>query len=78
MAATLNITINLTNPGALSSISELNIRNLNVGSRFNSLIDLITAIQSGQYDGTAIITSRDTDPGVTTSGAGSLQATLTF
>lgn len=73
--ATLNITINSAN-----TIGDLNARVLVTDSpkeALNQLVDYVMGLASGRSAGTIIITSRDSDPSVGTSGAGSIQKTYT-
>lgn len=80
MAATLNITINMT--GTIQNLNDINFPTLSTGvttggnNTLNQLIDYLGALSAGTQNGTIIATTRDTDPSVATSGTGSRQITI--
>lgn len=73
MAATVNVTLNI--PGR--TIAQLNgvQKPTKVREAIQGLINLLLEIEAGTTPATAIVTVRDTDPGVSTSGSGSTQNT---
>lgn len=76
MAATLCIVITGTNETITNLNDKLQLANIGRHDLCNLIIDYIAKCAiTGVSPATLQVTSRDTDPGVTTSGAGSLQTT---
>lgn len=76
MAATLNITVNVPS----GTITQLNADVIKATKGQQSLIEAIRILEkviAGCIPANAIITTRDTDPSVGTSGSGSSQITFT-
>lgn len=62
------------------SINEFNSRciDANPQNEMNKLSNFLVGLAGGHMGGFVQVTSRDTDPGVTTSGTDSQQVTMTF
>ena len=76
MAATLNITINTPTTETIGTLNGRIFATKTGEATINALIDYLAGLTGSAYNGTVIVTSRDTDPGVGTSGTGSFQKTI--